>query len=253
MSTELSRSDDLPIVDADTFDLSALDADTQAYLADKSRFIKERYIRSIQNIVETGQALLDVKKRLGHGKFGLWLKTEFVGVFHMSERTAANFMDTAEMVGNEFAKFANLPPSALYLIASPSTPEDVRAQVKSGEIPPTVKDIKLAIKVAKQTDGKKIVDSTLAHPGNSEEKPESGGGDELDNEETAIKSLVNSILDSPLFDRMKEQGFVSHLASGITDYLSGEYHTTPADLQSYVRAFRTIATVLNDVADWLEE
>jgi hypothetical protein len=69
-----------------------------------------------------GNDLLAVKETLPHGQFLPWLKAEF----GWSERTAQNFMSVAEQFKS--AKIADLPiqPSAAYLLAAPSVPDEAR-------------------------------------------------------------------------------------------------------------------------------
>jgi len=75
-----------------------------------------------------------VRSRLKHGQFETWLKAEF----GWSRRTAYNFINVYET----FAERANLAQidiatSALYLLAAPSTPQNVRNEfmqrAKEGE------------------------------------------------------------------------------------------------------------------------
>ncbi|MGV2830423.1 DUF3102 domain-containing protein [Myxosarcina sp. GI1(2024)] len=78
--------------------------------------------RTVQDIVEIGRKLSEVKAQLGHGNFLKWLKYEF----EWQERSARNFMRVAEAF--KTANFADLDfaASALYLLAAPSVPEQVR-------------------------------------------------------------------------------------------------------------------------------
>ncbi len=65
--------------------------------------------------------VIEVKDLLPHGEWLPYLDREF----GWSQRTAYNFMNVAE----KFATVASLPditPKALYLLASPSTPESTR-------------------------------------------------------------------------------------------------------------------------------
>jgi gas vesicle protein len=95
-------------------------------LADKVRSaadrIRERIKRTVEDIVEVGHDLLAVKETLPHGQFLPWLKAEF----GWSERSAQNFMSVAEQFKS--AKIADLPiqPSAAYLLAAPSVPDEAR-------------------------------------------------------------------------------------------------------------------------------
>jgi hypothetical protein len=76
-----------------------------------------------EQIIEIGQLLIRIKQSLPHGLFGQWLEA----AFGWSDRTAQKFMQVAETFGKT-AHSAVLPPSALYALASPSTPEPIRAE-----------------------------------------------------------------------------------------------------------------------------
>ncbi len=104
------------------FDYAQLDSETRVVVQQKTSEIKERMRNAAQSIVEIGERLLDIKQRLGHGSFGTWLKAEF----EWSQDTARNFMNVAERFGQN-PKISEFAPSALYLLASPSTPDAARA------------------------------------------------------------------------------------------------------------------------------
>ena len=104
------------------FDYAQLDSETRVVVQQKTSEIKERMRNAAQSIVEIGERLLDIKQRLGHGSFGAWLKAEF----EWSQDTARNFMNVAERFGQN-PKISEFAPSALYLLASPSTPDAARA------------------------------------------------------------------------------------------------------------------------------
>ncbi len=72
-----------------------------------------------------GRALIRVKKALPHGEFGKWLSAEF----GWAERTAQNYMQAAEMFGENPQRVADLSLRALYALSARSTPETVRNQV----------------------------------------------------------------------------------------------------------------------------
>jgi hypothetical protein len=61
------------------------------------------------------------------GHFVAWLKAEF----NLSEGTAYNMMQAAENLGDRFVTITNIGPSALYALAAPSTPEEVRQEIES--------------------------------------------------------------------------------------------------------------------------
>src|SRR5579875_1048550 len=86
--------------------------------------IRERIKKTVEDIIEVGNDLLAVKETLPHGQFLPWLKAEF----GWSERSAQNFMSVAEQFKS--AKIADLPiqPSAAYLLAAPSIPDEAPLQ-----------------------------------------------------------------------------------------------------------------------------
>jgi hypothetical protein len=98
-----------------------------------------------EDIIAIGQELATAKEMLGHGQFGAWLASEF----EMSQQAANSFMHVAEQYGGKLPKIGNIPVSALYLLAAPSTPELVREAVAAGEVAPTHAAIKKAVADAK--------------------------------------------------------------------------------------------------------
>lgn len=102
--------------------LGITDPKQKAALADATKSLRNRIERATQNIIEIGKRLTEVKKMLGHGKFLAWIEKEF----GMSERTARNFM--AVSLKFKSANFADFQPSALYLLASPFTPDEAREE-----------------------------------------------------------------------------------------------------------------------------
>ena len=78
--------------------------------------------RVVGDIIEIGRRLIAAKALAGHGGWLPWLDREF----GWKERAAQNFIAVAEAAGKS-AKFAdlNVPVSALYLMAAPSTPSAV--------------------------------------------------------------------------------------------------------------------------------
>jgi hypothetical protein len=80
--------------------------------------------RTAQDIFEIGQKLLQIKGKLGHGRFGTWLAVEF----DWTERTAQQFMNVARQFKAENFSDLQLAPSALYLLAAPSTSPKARQE-----------------------------------------------------------------------------------------------------------------------------
>lgn len=110
------------IVQSSLFDYSQLDTETRIVVQQRTEEIKVLVRRSAQDIIDIGNKLIDVKARLGHGNFGGWLDAEF----GWTDRTARQFMAVAEKFKTEKFSDLNIGASALYLLASPSTPESVR-------------------------------------------------------------------------------------------------------------------------------
>lgn len=96
--------------------------------------------RTAEDIIAIGQDLIEVKERLGHGKFLPWLRSEF----EMDQKTAWRFMEVARRFGDKIGNLPNLRPSALYELLS--APETIVEMVETGQIPATLP----AIREAKQ-------------------------------------------------------------------------------------------------------
>lgn len=104
-----------------SFDYASLDAETSDFLQQQTGEIRVLMKRTAQGIVEIGIKLISVKARLGHGRFRDWLSAEF----EWSLQTAKRFMNVAEVFQKQqIVDF--IAPSALYLLAAPSTPELAR-------------------------------------------------------------------------------------------------------------------------------
>ncbi len=103
--------------------LEAIDPKQQrlAVLAEDTR---TRMKRSALDIYHIGANLMEAQNLLAHGEFLPWIEAEF----DMSQRSAYKFMNVAKAFQGKFAQNANLEiaASALYLLASPETPDDAR-------------------------------------------------------------------------------------------------------------------------------
>ena len=109
---------------ATLFDYATLDSETRIVVQQKTGEIRDRIKRTREDIIEIGERLIEVKERLGHGRFGEWLKTEF----DWTDRTALNFMNVAEAFKSEKFSDLNIAPSALYALSAPSVPESARQE-----------------------------------------------------------------------------------------------------------------------------
>ena len=88
--------------------------------------IKLRLCRSAEDIIEIGRDLLSVKERIGHGNFLPWIEAEF----GMSQPTASRFMNVARAYGDKVFTVNSLDPGALYELAAPKTPPEVREEIE---------------------------------------------------------------------------------------------------------------------------
>ncbi len=117
--------------------------------------------RTIEDALEIGREALRIQRALAHGETGRWLKECFGA---RRARTVYNWMGMAEYAERhpaEFATFAILDVSAVYLLTAPKTPrgavETVLRQIEAGTIP-TLRTVRSAIALAKQpTEGRDIV------------------------------------------------------------------------------------------------
>lgn len=82
--------------------------------------------RTAEDIITIGHALIRQKHALPHGSFLPWIDDEF----GMTEQHARRFMHVAEVYGGKANIMFDLTPTALYELAAPSTPPEVRAEVE---------------------------------------------------------------------------------------------------------------------------
>jgi Protein of unknown function (DUF3102) len=90
----------------------------QDRLAQLASDIKLRGKRAAFDIVEIGRALVEAKALCGHGNWLPWLEREF----GWTVQTARNFMRVYDRVKSKNFLNLDLPVSALYQLAAPSTP-----------------------------------------------------------------------------------------------------------------------------------
>jgi hypothetical protein len=114
------------------------------------RGLRERAAkRFVADVVAIGKRLEKIKAGLGHGPFLAWLTKHL----KMSADTAENYMAAARISG-KFRTLRNLEATALYMLARPSMPPEVRDEVirrhEAGD-KVTPKMVKLAVEVQRQT------------------------------------------------------------------------------------------------------
>jgi DUF3102 family protein len=113
-----------------SFDYGSVSPDVAKFLKGQAKKI----IRTSANsVVQIGKDLIAAKHFLDHGAFQRWLDSE-VGI---RARTAQAYMQVARWISSKNPAVARLPPSVLYLLSAPSTPErfmsDVLKRVDAGE------------------------------------------------------------------------------------------------------------------------
>jgi Protein of unknown function (DUF3102) len=99
---------------------------TETTLAQHAEEIRSLGKRTIANVIEIGRRLTESKKLCGHGNWLPWLEREF----GWDERTARRYISTYEFAGKS-DKLSDLEigVSSLYMLAAPSTPEEVRTGI----------------------------------------------------------------------------------------------------------------------------
>ncbi|WP_420628626.1 DUF3102 domain-containing protein [Candidatus Leptofilum sp.] len=107
-----------------TFDYNQLENNGQSFILKRTQEIRQLMKRSAEDIVIIGLKLIEVKTCLPHGAFGKWLRSEF----DWTETTALNFMRVAKAFKTTNFADLHLAPSALYLLAAPSTPNEARIE-----------------------------------------------------------------------------------------------------------------------------
>ncbi|MBW4506272.1 MAG: DUF3102 domain-containing protein [Scytonematopsis contorta HA4267-MV1] len=107
------------------FEYAILEIKTRTIVMQHTNDIKALMRRTCEDIIRIGQKLLEVKQFLGHGNFMSWLKSEF----NWSMSIATKYMQVAKQFKTVNFTNLNITASALYLIAAPSTPDIVRAEV----------------------------------------------------------------------------------------------------------------------------
>lgn len=122
----------MQVIQPTLFDYGDLDPDIRIAVQQRTGEIKSLMKRAAQDIIDIGEKLTEVKERLGHGRFGAWLRAEF----EWSADTALRFVQVSTAF-RQIPQIAVFDPSALYALAAPSTPQPARleaiARAQAGE------------------------------------------------------------------------------------------------------------------------
>lgn len=102
------------------YDYNQLPSEHREAVRRSARIIKPLLKRTAEDIFTIGGELRGVKDMLPHGRYTEWLEVEF----GLSERMAQHFVNVRERLGPKSEKFSVLPPSTLYMLAAPSTPDE---------------------------------------------------------------------------------------------------------------------------------
>lgn len=135
-------------IESTQFDYDSLTHGTKSLVELKTSEIRSRMGKAAASIIEIGERLIEVKKALPHGQFLPWLEAEF----KWTEMTATKMMQVAKTFKSK--QYLDLPigTSALYLLASDATPQEVKDrfihQAEQGE-PVTHAEVKQAVKATR--------------------------------------------------------------------------------------------------------
>jgi hypothetical protein len=108
--------------------------------------------RMLDDVLRTGEILLEARSLIGHGH---WLKR--LAELGLSDDMAGRFMDVSEMSKSRNLRDSGLqlPISAFYILAQPSTPEEARDAVfarSEASDSPSLADVKREIALKKKLE-----------------------------------------------------------------------------------------------------
>ena len=170
-----------------SFDYSFLVEEDLFFVRDRTRKIKQLRRRATQDIIDIGTYLIEVKDKLKHGQFEKWIKAEF----EWSGTTAKRFMAVASTFkSTSLVDLENIVNTALYVLASPTTPqeavEEAISRAKEGE---TISEQK-AKEVRKKHSSKSSKQKTIS-PKAAEEK--GGFKVDLSDSKSSIEQINKAI------------------------------------------------------------
>ena len=169
------------------FDYQALDVNSRILVQESAQAIKVHLRRAAKDIWKIGQQLVYVRSCLQYGQFVAWLKAEF----DWTPRTGYNFINVYETF-RDFEKFSKIDvaASALYLLAAPSTSQEVRdaflRRAVSGE-KITHKNVQKAIRASKGEGISKEEDASILDQGETRDQNEAS---QLPKSKLEIISLI---------------------------------------------------------------
>ncbi|CAA9556066.1 hypothetical protein AVDCRST_MAG81-208 [uncultured Synechococcales cyanobacterium] len=122
----LDQSDQvsMPLDESRTFAYASLDSETRSVVQQCTSEIKSLTRRTSIDTFKIGENLFTVKQRLKYGQFGKWLQSEF----GWSQKMAYRFVNVYKCFSCVNLTKLDIPPSVLYDLAEPATPEAARQE-----------------------------------------------------------------------------------------------------------------------------
>lgn len=108
--------------DMAVFDWSVLHYEDQDWLRDTTGQLRSRVRNAAIDIIWIGAKLREVRSRIGSNKWCAWIQSEFA----WSQSTAYRLISVADAFEKHVSQIGNFEPSALYVLAQPTTPAGAR-------------------------------------------------------------------------------------------------------------------------------
>ena len=115
----------IPTNSPSLFDYAALDRATEVAARSDAALIKGLMRRTAEDVIEVGSALMRQRKAMPR-LFLLWIRAEF----DMSQSAAYRFINVAERYDGKLPSLGSLNIEAVYELAAPSTPPEVREEIE---------------------------------------------------------------------------------------------------------------------------
>jgi Protein of unknown function (DUF3102) len=159
----MSEADAADFPSSPGFSYEELDEDVAQRVQEKTTLLRQFVQRTVEDLINVGRTLREVKAELEHGQFGRWLNSEFA----WTDRTARNLMALSDAFNIHELEGLKIPPSALYVLAD--APQAARTealdQARSGKKLTATISRKIVSKYrAPKSKGSKNVETNLRHP-----------------------------------------------------------------------------------------
>lgn len=158
----------LPVLQPDPGPASLQPSEIEATKERIKALVSRMERRTLTDALEIGREALRINRVLGHGEFGRWLRDTFG---EGRARTIYNWIGMVEYARTrpeEFATFAILHVSAVYLLTAPKAPRDavekIVQQIGAGNIP-SIRDVRAEIAQAKRRSAEARPTKRQATPG----------------------------------------------------------------------------------------